>query len=431
MAVRLRVCLLAGLVCISQANAVVSDPLPDPLSLQDALRLGEAIHPREVLQRADILRRQAEVSSRLSQQKLNAYLDIYPRFSRFAVSRDNDLNNDSLARLTVSMQLTDFGRTRSLVEAAGAELRQQEHLLTSTRLQRKLEIIRSFFDVLLADAKYHADDEEMTRLFTPYDRSRQRAELGIDSQVEVLQLETAFREALIERSKSDQERRASRVRLALALNRSDAQPNNLVRPKFDLLDRELPDYQELLKMALAGNPAIEGLRSKLSAAELTVVAQNALQRPTLTGGMQFTAWEQQVGSREDVSIGLQLHMPLYQGGTADAAVAQAQADKERARGELALAELELRNRISELLRELEVLKTARRTAQTRTQYRELAADYARAEYDLEVQTTLGQSIARLTEADYLAMRDEFATVLAWIQMDALLGRDTTVASLQK
>ncbi|MDH3280652.1 MAG: TolC family protein, partial [Gammaproteobacteria bacterium] len=54
-------------------------------------------------------------------------------------------------------------------------------------------------------------------------------------------------------------------------------------------------------------------------------------------------------------------------------------------------------------------------------YRALAVDRARALYELEVRTTLGESMARLTEAQWRFAQTEFDTALVWAQLSALTG----------
>ena len=427
--------LASGLLVLSVlsdpvAHAAQEPPLPDPLTLQHVLQLAEAAHPVLAQSEAALVRQQSEAAGVAAQQGLDVHLDINPILGRFAASPDDDLENDSRVHFRVLRQLTDFGRSRSLLDAAWAEVRHYEHLLTEVRLQRRIQVMQRFLEVLLADLKYNADDEEMTRQFTEYDRARERSELGMVSPVELLQLETGYREALIARAESDYNRRVTRSRLALVLNRPDAIVANLVRPRFAGLEREVPEYEQLIETALAQNPALKAMHEKVEAANLTVAAQRALRHPVLTGGVELSAWEQEVGSRHDVQLGLQLHVPIYQGGIDQAAIGKAQAELMSRQAELERAQLQLRSAIIELLRELDTLRTARRTAQTRLQYRELAADEARAKYELEIRTTLGQSLARLTEAEYLSTRDEFMTVLAWARLDALLGRSATLLAEQ-
>ena len=50
-------------------------------------------------------------------------------------------------------------------------------------------------------------------------------------------------------------------------------------------------------------------------------------------------------------------------------------------------------------------------------------DLARGRYELEVQTTLGESMARLTEAQWHSAQADFELALGWARLHALLGRE--------
>ena len=57
-----------------------------------------------------------------------------------------------------------------------------------------------------------------------------------------------------------------------------------------------------------------------------------------------------------------------------------------------------------------------------------AVDRARGEYELELRTDLGTTMARLTRAQYLSARAEFNTALTWARLDGLLGKLAAPAS---
>jgi len=414
--------LLYGLLWLGVVDvAGAADPLPDPLTLDAAIAVAEQSHPAVMVQQARVMRARAQAEEAQARSGVNALIDVSPLLTRFATDPTGDLVNDSRAQFAMTKQLTDFGRSRALVDAAQARVQQQDWLLADARSQHKLVVMSRFLEVILADLKFHADDEEMTRLFTQYDRARERSELGMTPPVELLQRETAYRTALVARSRSEADQYAARVRLALSLNRPDQVPENLTRPTFAYLDTPVPDYNTTVETIVAGNAQLAALREEVKAAERTIAAENALRRPVLTAGIEATTWEQKIGSREDARIGLRLRIPLYQGGIDSAVLNRAVADHTEKQAELTRGELTLRRTVMNLIQELTMLKTARQTAKARLQYRELAADEARAQYELEIQTTLGESLARLTEAEYLSAKADFDAAVTWESLKALAG----------
>ncbi|HLD14413.1 MAG TPA: hypothetical protein VJB18_06835, partial [Burkholderiales bacterium] len=97
------------------ANALAqtpATPLPSPLTLGQALALADAPHPDLDIARSNIDRARARVLEQESRQGTRAYLDLIPE--QVNPSTGGGGVNDSRARILVSRQLTDFGRTRAL-----------------------------------------------------------------------------------------------------------------------------------------------------------------------------------------------------------------------------------------------------------------------------------------------------------------------------
>lgn len=408
---------------------MTEEPFPDPLTLEAAFALAERSHPEVDVQHARIASLRADLDAVRSSYGTHAYLNVIPRWADPAAEAGHELIDDSRVRFSLYRKLYDFGRTRALYESAEANVRAGEIALIDLQQRRKLEVMALFFDVILADLKYLADDEELAIRYVTFDKARQRAELGMVSEVEQSALETAYREALDARTESLAQRRQSRLRLALSLNRPRQLPKNVERPQqLPHAGREVPEYEATVARAIADNPSMQVLRARLESAEKTAIADQALRRPVLSAEAAAQYLERQIGSRDAALVGLRLRIPLYQGGEARAAIAQSQAGVQTNRALLRKAELDLREQLLEILQQLEVLQVRRQTAVVREEYRDRAVDLARGLYEMEVRTNLGESMARLTESQWRSARAEFETALAWAQFDALLGKPVRAAS---
>jgi outer membrane protein TolC len=415
-------------LAVALCSGTAAEELPNPLSLDTAMHFAEHAHPELDLQLAQVDEHIARVSAARASYGLDARLDVIPRFSDFAADPGRDLENDSRVSLLLRKRWYDFGRTRSLTGAAEAEVAGEEALLLNVRQKRRLDIMRRFLAVILADLKYLADDEEMSRLYVRYDKARERQQLGMLADVDILELETAYREALDIRAATEAQRRYTRLQLALALGVPDALPADLVRPRFPRLEEQTPDYQTLFVEVAAGNPQLMNLRARRDAAKLGVDAARSLRHPELVTEVGANYLERKVGTREAARIDLQLRIPLYQGGIERAAAAEAEARLQQREAELRSAEFVLRQELLRLLQQLDVLRIKRRTAKGREDYRDFAVDRARGIYELELDTSLGESMARLTEAQYLSAKVEFETAMTWARLDSLMGELPTYTS---
>jgi outer membrane protein TolC len=420
----LSIFVLSGGCNVSAAaeDAPQAQPLPSPLTLEQALRYADLVHPDLTLGEASIEKARAAQQRAASFSGVRSYLELTPQSVDPAAESGNELIDDSRARVLVSKRLYDFGRSRALNQAAAVGIEGNEWRLLDVRQQRRLDIMRGFFDVLLADLRYAVDNEHMAHRYVRFDRARDRKQLGMLSDVEVLEMESRYRDALITRTQSEKQQTSSRLRLALALNRPDSLPANLVRPQLPGNERQLVEYEDILPVVLKSNPVLQALRKEVEAARLALESQKARNWPVIAAELEAAEYKRDIGSREDIRATLNVHIPLYQGGEIAADVAEANASLREKQARLGQAELAMHQRVLDLVQRLESLQVERTAARVRVDYRDLRLEQVRGQYELEMATTLGGTMKELTEAQWMAAKVEFELALAWAELDALAGK---------
>lgn len=417
--------MLVAVMALVTFTAVADDtltrlPLPNPLTLEQALALADEPHPDLDFARADLALAQARQLETGARYSTRAYLDITSE--TVEPSTGGGHIDDSRARVLVNRPIYDFGDTRALTASADASVASRELHVLDARQQRRIEIMQRFHDVILADLRYTVDLEEMTHRYLNFNRLRERRTLGQVSDLDVLEAENPYQEALIRRTASQQEQLAARQRLALALNRPDEIPNELITPKLSPMEREIPNFKAVYESATTASPEILALRKEVESALAGLDAARAQHGPTLTAELEFGKYQRALAARSDVRAGLTLRMPLVQGDDSRAAVARAQAELAVRQARLLKVEYQLRQTALELVQRLVTLKVERSTAQQRLALRELSLDRQRALYEMEVQTRLGDALTRLTEAQWLAVKVDLDILLTWARIDALSGK---------
>ncbi len=394
----------------------------EPLTLERALQLAEQTHPALELARA----RAAAASAEL--RRVEADDDPALRFEgRLAYLEPNALSafqehNDSSAHLRLRKRLYDFGYTEARVASAGHRAEAARASLLDARQERRLEVMRAFFDVLLADLEYARDNEAMAVAYVRLDKARQKHELGRISDLELLELENRYQRILARRAASELRQRETRVQLALALNRPDRVPAELVEPERPDLERPLPEMDALLEEVLRDNPRLRRLQAEVAAAEQALAAADRRYGPVLRGEMAAGAWNRETRSTHPFEAALVLELPLYLGGRADAEVAAARAALAEARARLDLARHELRREVTRLRLEQERLQRQARALAVRDQYRELYLDRSRTLYDLERATDLGDAMVQITEVQLELARVRYQWMLNEARLRALAGK---------
>ncbi|WJW76128.1 TolC family protein [Thiohalobacter sp. IOR34] len=409
-------CLVAGLL-------PAAEPLPEPLTLAAALRFADAGHPDLQLAAAGIEAARAEGLRARALTGVRASLEAEARYVGVSPLAADTSPNDSRARLQLNKRLYDFGRSRASLAAAAAAQRAQQARYLDTRLQRRLDILGRYLDVLLADLDFRVQDEAMSIAYVRLDRARDRFELGQISEIELLRRENDYQVLRSRRYAAEAARRTRRVRLAEALGRPGELSRTLVEPGWRVDALELPELEALTREVLAANPGLRALQAELEQARQRVQAARAGRRPVLSGELATSRYARDYGFRDRWEAGLVLEVPLFTGGRVAAELAAAQARRQEAEAELALAQRDLRQRVAELWEEIRVLRAQRQETQTRLDYRDLYLDRSRALYELEVETDLGDAMTLSTEARLREAQRGYRLLLAWAELDALRGKN--------
>jgi outer membrane protein TolC len=395
-------------------------PLPSPLTLEQALKLADQAHPERELADAALLKARAE------QAGVAAADDLEVRFSAAlsavdpsAVALDQS-HNDNWASLRLSKQLTDFGRTDRALAAAEATAQGRSWHLLDVRQQRRLQVMARFFDVLLADLEYARDNEAMSIAYVEWDRARSRNELGQLSDIELLELESTYQRARLRVNASQQKQRITRSLLAVSLNRPDNLPADLVYPPT-LEPSPLLEVEDLTRQALSNNLGLLALRSEVEALEQRVQAAAADDNPVLRAQLEAASYNRELGGRNPMTASLVLEVPLFSGGRVDAQLARERAHLQENRAKLRAYELELRQQLLELWLELQRLQIRREELLVTGDFRDLYLERSRTRYDLEIASDLGDSMTQIADLHLQQAANDLQIRLTRARLEALTG----------
>ena len=403
-------------------TAIAEEKYPDTISLDYALQRAESNHP-------DIQQAQAALALAESEQLdadaltgTNVSIRARLRYIEPYNTNIDNTRNDNGVSLLVDKNLYDFGRSDSANRAANLAINSERISLASARNQRRLDIMRRYFDVILADMAFLRDDEDMATAYVTLDKARDRRDVGQLSDVEVLDLENRYQQVRIRRYRSDNQQRSTRAALAIAMNQPGQLPATLQNPRLPSIARKLPEYEAILKEANKNNPALRAARARLQAAQSRLELARDDNNPVLSGEIAFNEDNRAIGSREQARIGLVLNVPLSTGGRSKALIARQQAELIRVRAVLAQEKISLEQQLLDIWLELKNLKAQHQQALAQLDYRELYLDQRRALYELETQTDLGDAMVQISEAQRFLKQTEFDIAYRWAQLDALMGK---------
>lgn len=393
--------------------------LAEKLTLEDALASVSAAHPDRRIAESELAVARADRDQTGSRQDFNLYLDGSLRTGH---RPDGDWKPDNIARIVARKPLLDFGRSSHAMAAADQEIAARQASLFNVDSLRRLDIMARYFDVLLADMQYGADNELMAVTYVAWDNAKKRFEVGQISQPELLRIEATYQDVRERRYASQQRMSSTRQKLAHAMNTPGKLSSELVDPALKDNARPVSDYESLLAAAMLKNPRILALQAQVEATNARVASVRAENNPTLDAEVVGAGFSRTSTMRDDVSAGLVFNIPLYQGARVDARVARELAQKERLAAELEKLKRDLSENLFTTLQEVQWLRdSGRAAADKQIEFRDWLLERARAEYELELKTNLGASMAETQLALLRRKQVEYRLALALARLDALSG----------
>lgn len=413
---------LSLICCLLFISSVCTPALAGTLTLEAALTTAASAHPDLLLAQADRDSALADQHIADSRQDTSVNLEGILRSGRPS-SWTPDLVSDNSIRLTARKTLYDFGRSSNAELAAKFELNAREADLTTVLDKRRLEIMARYFDVLLADMKYTVDNELMSVYYVNFDQGKDKLARGQISSVELVELESRYLDTLEKRNASAQRQRITRAMLANAMNRPGDLPGDLEDPKLPGNQRILPDYETLLPILLNNNPRLHAQQEMLAASQKRLESLHAENGPTLDAEVQAADYSRTAATRDNLSAGLILSWPLYQGNRSDSRVAREMAQFNKLQAGTEKLKMDLTQALLETYLDITQLQnTARSAAQKNIDYRDLQLERSRGLYELELKSNLGTSMVETSDAKLRARRNEYQLALGFARLEALMGK---------
>lgn len=416
--------LTSAVLAAGPLHAADLRPLPDPLTLQQAIALIDEQHP--VLLQDKLLLERAKNTADEARAHNSLNVDLVGRLHWYEAGSsrfDTGDHDDHGLRLVLSKPLYDGGYSSSLAESAEQDRKAARLRIADNRSLYTITVMQKFFDIILADLKASRDNENMAVRFVRFDDGQDSHELGKLSDVDLRELENAYQQARLSAAESKGQASRTRQALALALNRPGQQPSVLSLPELDVDNRTLLGFDTLMGKALKNNRLLAALDSELLSARAEVEAAHAPYRPDVSAVIERSEYSRELGSHDKWRAGLQMTWPLFSGGQSDAAIKKAQLKVNQILYQRRQLELEIRQRIWGMTEEFAVLEARRQASDVFSDYRELYMDRSRTLYELEVKTDLGDAQIQISESQLRDARQTFQMALLLAQLSHLVGEE--------
>jgi len=254
----------------------------------------------------------------------------YSRSRTFSSSSHRSLttSSDSLQG-TLSQILTDFGRTGSAVDRAGALLSSTRETGRSVREDVAFAAKVAYYDVLRARRIVEASRETVKQRESLLRQAQAYYDAGIRARIDVARAEANLFQARAELTAGENDLQVARITL---LNRMGVDGPRDFELNDTLATESLPgSMEEWLKEGEGNRPDLRALLEKARAAAMSLRAARAGYNPVLTGNGGYGYAAEDFPLEQNYSLSVQLTMPVFSGFLTRQQVAEAQAQLASAR----------------------------------------------------------------------------------------------------
>jgi outer membrane protein len=204
------------------------------------------------------------------------------------------------------------------LEQADSLIAQADAEYTVAQQDLAIRVATTYFDLLAAQDNLtfvRADKLALTRTL---DQARQRFEVGLAAITDSLKAQAAYDISVSDEISAEQLLADSREALRELTGKLPDQPE-ILRPDIPLLSPEPAEEVEWVTAASEQNPQVLAARAAATTAREEVRVQRSGHLPTLDLTASYSYRDNRFGGvtpqeRDDSAVGLELNLPLYQGG---------------------------------------------------------------------------------------------------------------------
>jgi outer membrane protein len=356
------------------------------------------------------------------------YNDREIRFREPTIPDNNANFNSNSASLSLS-QPVYRPENFTVFEQAKTQVAQADAVLAQAAQDLILRVSQAYFDVLLAQDTVAFARAQLQAIGQQLEQAKRNFEVGTATIVDTKEAQSRYdlTRAFEIQAKNDVELRKRQLELVIGQPAPGLSP---LGKRFKPAPPDPNNHEKWVGKAAVGNPQVKISERSLTFATQEVERNRAGHLPTLDAVASYTdsgsgaASQTSVGSdTKNTVVGLQLSIPIYQGGGVSSKVREAIANEEKARQDLINA-----RRTAEL--------TARQTFLSVTsglaQIQALEAALVSSDSSL-ASTVLGQEVGVRTQVDVLnatqqvsqTRRDlaqaRYAYILALLRLKAAAG----------
>ncbi len=356
----------------------------------------------------------------------NSFLPQVYLDAQFGQERNLEkVENDTFGYIVWKNKLYE-SKDNLLEDALVFAKKDKDYLLKLANYERKILVMRAFFDTNLATLYRQYILEQLAMDAIYYNRSKDFYPYGRTSDVELLEKETNMLLSSAKNYNAEENIYNNKSRLANLLELDVKQIPELERPNLQAyFEKKVFDNAKLLELALKNDPKMEQYNQKMQFLNRKLanlkndydiqVGSIAMygNEPQKTIGDENNRWEAR----------LTLRVPFYDGEKNSNEMQAIQISKNKLQIATDKYKTELSLKIDDLVSKLNYLKRLEKAYKVQFDYRNLYLEKSRIDYDLNRKSDLGDAMVQLSKAEYELEKNRYDFVITYETLNLLVGEN--------
>ncbi|SMN12714.1 hypothetical protein BHECKSOX2_680 [Bathymodiolus heckerae thiotrophic gill symbiont] len=389
---------------------------PNPLSLEQAFKIGEnqsfEVQKQQLAINEGLIDLQSAQSSFDFQANLDLQLAQRKEFS-------NGVNN---SHAFIRLEKTLFEQNADIdIGTAQQTITSAKQALAYLKKEKNIDIMSRFFEVILVDMQLETMLERLAISAIQANDVRDDFDINKASEVELLGKQAITQLDVSRRIRIEAQQILKRAELADILGiKYEDRPDDLVKPKLKhYFSKVLASLDELRESAFKNNAELQIMRQNLSSLKRQISHHKSDYGVVIKGNIRVGEQAYQRDKNSNLRFGINLTMPLGEDNSKRQTIAKLKVRMKQVALEIKQFKQNLSSKILTFWLTLNELKQVQISLATELDYRDLYLERARANYEMELESDIGDALIQLTNTEYKLAKNQFDFVI-WFEKLALL-----------
>ena len=393
------------------------------LSLEECLTLALLNHPSITKSKASTKDIAAQLEALRANNRITLSITGSARYNGTYDYWDDKYHSETIS-ITANKLLYDNGRNK-LQQAI-----RNESLLGSIETQKQTAVTvtanakRAYYDLVLKFLNRDVEQEKVNNLEEHLRNAEGFYEVGNSAFIEVTKAQSDLASARVSLLKAESDILISQEALRVAMGTDINGPFNILLSTELLLPQSAENIDELIDTALTDRPDYKKLMHDVKGSELSIKNAARATSPTITGSAGSSlSWREGSNSTNDYNIGVNVNIPVVDGGAMKASVESAKAQLEQVNADVESLRQQLTYSVRSAALSLTNAIDRVKSAELSVKYSEENLQLAQGRYEVGVgdPLELSDAVSTLASSRYTYYQALYDAQTARTNLDEALG----------